>query len=184
MREYYVKQITVFGDEYKYYRGKYTSSDMLVTLGDFNDCQFETVCDISAFLEFVKRNEVCGYRYRESAFGEPMFELVKYKPEFKEFESHIEGYNIVKWRLDRHSIDGVTFSDILFQYYWFSCISNFIKDGISIPVSIADYIINYAGSQEFSSDLSSVTCTTASEIVEFKLSPESRALLAKLRLLR
>lgn len=183
MREYYVKQITVFGEEYKYYRGK-LDSVIAVTLGDFNDSQFETVWGTTAFLEFVKRNEVCGYRYRESAFGEPMFELVKYKPEFKELEKYIVGYNIVNWRLDRHSIDGVTFSDSLFQYYWFSCISAFIKEGISIPISIADYIINYAGSQEFSSDLSSVTCTTASEIVEFKLRPESRTLLAKLRLLR
>lgn len=181
MREYYVKRIVLQDKEFMYVRGNNTDVNMYITLGDFNDFQFEAEYSISGFMNFAEGRTVCGYRSEFSVYGRnKIYELVKYTPEYKKFEEYILGYEVLE---ENRPIDirGIRVTDDSFGHRWFSTNSITLDD---TPISIADYIINYANDKNFSPDLNYVYCSTESKVVRFILNPECKPLLAKLRLLR
>lgn len=188
MRDYYVKQIIIDEMGARYCRGYCLDlkEDMRIIVGDFNDVEYEKKYNAQDFMYFGRDNKICGYKGEEKRFGSRKFELVKYTPEFKELEKYIIEYMVTVNNLDKdRAIYGIHISDVSFESRWFEVEKNTIYGFDKMPVSIADYIINYAEAEDFSSDLNYVYIQTWMQgVLRFTLDHECRTLLSKLRLLR
>lgn len=182
MREYYIKHIDVYGEDFKYVRGAYDDYDNInITVGDFNNSQYEECYYIRNFAIFSRTHKVTGCMDRNGSF-----EFIKYRQEFKEFEKYIIGYTYTSELLDRtKSFKYIQINSKAFKRRCFSVERSFIHSGEPVPISVADYIINYAEAEDFSEDLKYVYCPMENEgVVKFMIDVKGRALLAKLRLLR
>lgn len=187
MSDYYVKSISIYDEQMVYFSGTVDlwETDVVMTLGDFNNPEFSKDCFLIDFANFIKHNKVHGVRTEEE-----IIEVVRYENSFKLYEDYIVGYSYTDLQVDESRvICGIKVSDKRFRFKWFdidgiNIASAFVGVNQSVPISIADYIINYADKKSFSSDLSYVLCHLERGLVKFDLNPKGRPLLAKLRLLR
>lgn len=188
MRNYYIKGLQEDEDSFKYLKvmfNEYEDKYLEFIIGDINDYDYEIKLKIDELLAFSENNKIRGYR-RVVRDEYNMIELVKYLPEFKEFEQHIVCYDLTNLTVDRgRAFKGMAIDAERFRYKYFDIKRTYVGLDEKLPVSIADYIINYAESDDFSPDLKYVYCHTGlSGVVRFTLKDDCKSLLAKLRLLR
>lgn len=187
MRDYYVMNMTAYNESFVYYEGNARALlNPSFTIGDFNDNEFEQTFELEDLIKFASYNQVTGIRVKTYTFGAYAVEAVAYTYAFKMLERYIINYAVTCEELDAsRAIRQIKVSEDRFIFKWFGVEGSFIGAREKVPVSIADYIINYAEGKDFSPDLSSVACHMESEgVVRYYLKPECKTLLTKLRLLR
>lgn len=194
MREYYIKGVRSFAIDYKYLFG--TEDDLLpeITIGDIHDDSYSVKLDCKGVYKLSKESKVYGFRARSlrslsrlSGYKELVYSYVQYKPEFRMLEDYITDWQYTDKDLNSEKcFKFIRVSELEFkQFKWFQTSRSFVDMGERIPISIADYIINYAEAQDFAQDLSYVYCQLEGDgVVKYNLSSDCKSLLAKLRLLR
>lgn len=194
MREYYIKGVRSFAIDYKYLFG--SEDDLLpeITVGDIHDDSYSVKLDCKGVYRLNKESKVYGFRARKltslarfSGYSQFVYSFVQYKPEFAMLEPYIISWQYTDKELEMGRwFKFIRVSELEFkQFKWFNTSRSFVDMGERIPISIADYIINYAESSDFADDLSYVYCPIQDDgVVVYRLSPDCKPLLAKLRLLR
>lgn len=191
MREYYIKGVRSFAIDYKYLFG--SEDDLLpeITIGDIHDDSYSVKLNCKGVYKLSKESKVYGFRARAltrfNGYKEWLYSFVQYKPEFAMLEPYITSWQYTDKELEMGRwFKFIRVGELEFRNFkWFNTSRSFVDIGERIPISIADYIINYAESQDFADDLSYVYCQIQDDgVVVYRLSPDCKPLLAKLRLLR
>lgn len=189
MRRYYVKSIKDYNECFKYVKLYYRDFEDIyleIVIGDLDDSKYKLEFESEEIINFVEHNEVLGCRTLIDAHDHQILELMVYIQELHEFNMFIEGYEKVNSDISIHK--GYRYIGIdaeSFKHGYFDIKKNFIRTDNEMPITVSDYIVNYAKSEDFSPDLQYVNCVLwGIGVVRFTLNSEGRALLAKLRLLR